>query len=258
MNLPRYLWMLAFVWAAVSVQSPAAADEFGWADLIGASAQVYEDPYRELTYDQIEALRTLVVTGEMLSSETLTAEERSAAETKISEAEEIFAAAGIDPDWLISQRWAVADRREKAATSGNPEVDGQDITIAGFAIPAPVAEDGTAIIYLVAERGACSHMPPPNANQMIRARLPAGSGVAAIYEPVRLTGKLSISPTEQVFRVVDGMVPMNAIFMMEVARLETLEEMHTTAQQTNEWAAGIAARLRAPEQSPTLSDRETQ
>ncbi len=45
------------------------------------------------------------------------------------------------------------------------------MTIAGFAIPGPPAEDGTKIAYRVALPGLCSHVPLPDPNRMLRLRL---------------------------------------------------------------------------------------
>ena len=128
-----------------------------------------------------------------------------------------------EPVATSSPAHAVAERRQKAATAGNPEIDGQIVAIAGFAIPGPPDDDGTRIVYLVPERGMCSHMPPPPANQMLRVRLMNDWVPRMMHEPVRLTGRITIDPSEQVMRVIDGMVPMIATFKMEANQAETVE-----------------------------------
>jgi hypothetical protein len=65
-------------------------------------------------------------------------------------------------------------------------------------------------------------MPPPNPNQMVRARIEGDWTPSANHEPVRLTGRLSISPSEHVVRVVDGPVEMKASFAMDVSNVQTL------------------------------------
>ena len=69
----------------------------------------------------------------------------------------------------------------------------------------------------------CSHMPPPNANQMVRVRLTDEWQPKIANEPVRLTGRISIAPTQEVFRVVDGTVQMSATFIMDVERAENCQ-----------------------------------
>ena len=236
---------LAFV--LISAQPSAGASEYGWDDLIDMSAQDFEDPYRDLTYQQIDALRSIVVTQSKLTAEGLSDSDRGELETTLSDAQALLVADDIDPDWLIDQRWVVAERRERAATAGNPEVDGQTIVLAGFALAGPPARDGTPVAYLVPERGMCSHMPPPNPNQMIRVRLNGDWSPSYIHEPVRITGTVTIAPTQENFHVVDGPVQMNATFLMEAKKVETIEDMRRQddPEATLERARAMAKRMRA-------------
>ena len=197
---------------------PASAGEtqqLDWSRLIDQSAQDYDDPYRELSPEQLASLvsvarlREKAEKGESIDEERLVREAASLAED------------GIDIDGLIAQRWTVAERRERAATSGNKAVDGREVVLSGFVIPAPADDDGRATAYLVAERGMCSHMPPPSPNQMVRLRLPGNWRPQAIYQPARVSGLLSIEPSERSVRVVDGMVPMRATFTMDVSDIES-------------------------------------
>jgi hypothetical protein len=187
-----------------------------------AGAQSFEDPFAELSYQQLDQLRAIIRARERLAGDGLPDEDRARAEARLAEAQAALIQAELDVDWLLSQRWRVAERREAAATAANPALDNKLVTLAGFAIPAPPDPDGTAVAYLVPEPGACSHMPPPNPNQMVRARLNGEWTPSANQEPVRLTGQLSISPSEHVVRVVDGPVEMKASFAMDVSNVQTL------------------------------------
>jgi hypothetical protein len=166
--------------------------------------QNYDDPYRELAPEQLISLVTVArlrdkaAKGEPFDEQQLSRETAS------------LVAARIDVDDLIAQRWIVAERRERAATAGNKDVDGRRVALSGFVIPAAADDDGKSTAYLVPERGMCSHMPPPPPNQLVR-----------LYEPVRVSGLLSIEPSKRAVRVVDGLVPMNATFTMDVSDVET-------------------------------------
>ncbi len=206
----------------------------GWSDLVGPRAQTFEDPFAELTYQQLDQLRTIIRAKERLETLGLSHEDRAKSEAKLAKAEAEIEQAGIDIDELLSQRWATAERREAAATAANPALDGEIVTLAGFAIPAPRDPDGTAVAYLVPEPGACSHMPPPNPNQMVRARLADDWTPSATHEPVRLTGRLSISPSAHVVRVVDGPVEMKTSFAMDVTRVQTLGDFRRAAGRGTE------------------------
>lgn len=230
--------------------TPAAAGQIAWEDLIDQSAQDFSDPFSELTYDQIDDLRTVVRLRERLNGGEVSVEARPKIEARLAKAEDALASDDIDVDWLLVQRWIVADAREKAATAGNPNVDGKTVVVAGFAIPAPPDQDGAQVAYLVPERGMCSHTPPPNPNQMIRVRITEDWQPRMMHEPVRLTGRISISPSEQTIQVVDGMVPMRATFLLEANKVETLVARQADAAATNDWAAAIAERLRSDGQLP--------
>jgi hypothetical protein len=214
----RSIVLCVFTFAFLLAASPTFAAErpdLDWSQLIDQSVQVYDDPYRELEPGQLISL----VTVARLRQQAERGQEVDQA--RLDQETESLVAAGIDIDDLIAQRWEVAKRRERAATSGNPAVDGREIELAGFVIPAPPDDDGFPTAYLVPERGMCSHMPPPPPNQMVRLRLFGGWQPQAIYEPVRLSGELGIAPSSRTIRVVDGLVPMRATFSMEVSDIET-------------------------------------
>jgi len=200
--------------------SPAtAAQPIAWGDLVDKAAQHYEDPYQSLSPNQLELLISIKQLRERFTSYARDAKGRSTIQQQLRTNEAKLAADGIDADWLISQRWTVAKRRERAATAGNKELDGQVVIIAGFAIPAPADPDGTRVAYLVPERGMCSHMPPPLSNQMIRLRLKKGWRPDRSHVPVRVRGMLRIAPSAHHIFMVDGRMPMRATFVIEEARV---------------------------------------
>jgi hypothetical protein len=215
----------AFLLCLCSSVSMAEAPRIGWHDLVDAQAQSFEDPYADLTSDQVAELGTVVGTRAMLQDAALADEERTRAQARLSSAEAALAGDGIDVDWLLGQRWVVAERREKAATSVNADVDGKTVSLSGFAIPAPPDPDGTPTAYLVPERGMCSHMPPPNPNQMIRVRLNGQWIPSAPNEPVRLSGRLRHSPSQRELQMVDGPVQMKSSFSMDVTDVQTAKDL---------------------------------
>ena len=193
----------------------APSDLLSWDALPDPAAQTYDDPFSELSPEQLRTLVSVVRLRERLATgRQAEREDLDAAEKKLSEL-------GVDADALISQRWAAAERRRKAASAGNPKLNGETVTIGGFAIPGPAAEDGTKIVYLVPQPGLCSHMPPPDPNQMLRLRLEDDWYPQRIHEPVAVTGRLHLDPTENSFSVVDGPVRMNATWSMDVEAVDT-------------------------------------
>ena len=227
--------------------------EVSWSTLPDPSVQSYDDPFLPLVTDDIEALAKIVRIEERLYLPETNAADRKIIAEELDQIRSDFAARGIDADWLISQRWVVAENRERAASSGNPAVDGIVATLAGFSIPAPPDEDGTPTAYLVPERGMCSHTPPPNPNQMIRLRMPMNWAPRMMHEPVQVTGRLKIDPTEYRVMVVDGLIPMNATFTLQVQDVETTgffqKKKGPVAATTNELAVRLLKEVPSTEAS---------
>ena len=199
--------------------SPTNAGEIvhmDWSRLIDQSVQDYDDPYRDLSPEQLVSLVTVAQLREKAE------QGKSIDKEQLSRKTASLTKEGIDVDDLIAQRWIVAELRERAAVSGNKEVDGREVILSGFVIAAPADADGTSTAYLVPERGMCSHTPPPPPNQMVRLRMPNKWRPNAIYQPVRVSGLLSIEPTNRTIQVVDGPVPMHATFSMDVSNIEKL------------------------------------
>lgn len=253
MHRLKYFPFLALIF---QIGTSASANQILWEDLIGKTAQTYEDPYVDLDYEKIDDLRTVAQGEKLLANSDLVEAERTAIEEKYHPAKSRLEEDGLDANWLISQRWVVAELREKAATAVNPELDGEKVTLDGFAIPAPPDADGTPVIYLVPERGMCSHMPPPNPNQMIRVRLSGDWLPRMMQEPVRLTGKLFVEETRHVFRIVDGDLPMRASFVMDAEQVEAADQLRNDFPTAEERAARLTGRARATGKLP-LEKAET-
>ena len=216
-----------------------------WSDLVDRSAQVFEDPYAALSGAQMQTLISVVRLRADLAGDQLAQDERAEVRARLRESEDALEKDGIDIDWLISQRWIVAERRERAAWAGNGALDGETVTLSGFIIPAPRDEDGAPSAYLVPERGMCSHTPPPAPNQMVRLRLNEGWAPSALYEPIVVQGALSLVPSRRDVVVVDGPVPMHAAFALDVQKVETAGQVRAPAAPNNAWVEQMKEKLRA-------------
>ncbi len=85
---------------------------------------------------------------------------------------------------------------EKALISTDiiEEMDGKYIEIPGYIVP--VSFNDAQIVtsfFLVPYFGACLHMPPPPPNQIIYITIEDGFKLEDFYEPVIVSGKLSVS-----------------------------------------------------------------
>jgi hypothetical protein len=130
-------------------------------------AAQFEDPYRDLSQSQFESLMALARLQITLSGKTAEGE-RAVLQERASEIAKDLQAQGLDPEWILAQRETVAERRQRAALSTNPSLDGESIEITGYLLVAPDMEDGAMVAYLLPDRGVCMHLPPPVPNQLIR------------------------------------------------------------------------------------------
>jgi hypothetical protein len=131
---------LFFLPHSVQAQLLTPAD---WSMLPDPEAQRFEDPYRDLRQSQFESLMALARLQITLSGATAEGERAVLHEP-------------------------VAERRQRAALSTNPSLDGESIEITGYLLVAPDMEDGAMVAYLLPDRGVCMHLPPPVPNQLIR------------------------------------------------------------------------------------------
>jgi hypothetical protein len=159
------LFLGPFIWShSVQAQLQTSAD---WSMLPDPEAAQFEDPYRDLSQPQFESLMALARLQITLSGETAEGE-RAVLQERASEISKGLQAHGLDPEWILAQREAVAERRQRAALSTNPSLDGESIEITGYLLVAPDMEDGAMVAYLLPDRGVCMHLPPPVPNQLIR------------------------------------------------------------------------------------------
>lgn len=78
-----------------------------------------------------------------------------------------------------------------------PELDGQQVKIAGYIVPVEVSADNQmSEFFIVPYFGACIHVPPPPPNQIILARLAKPMPVTEIYDAYWIEGTLAIEKVD--------------------------------------------------------------
>jgi len=74
-----------------------------------------------------------------------------------------------------------------------PEMDGREIRVPGFVVPVETTETGQLKeFFLVPYFGACIHVPPPPANQIIYGRLDEPIEMVNIWDAFWMEGTLNI------------------------------------------------------------------
>jgi len=210
-----YLAATAALAIAVAPVIAGEATPVEWSQLPDPPAQEYEDPYRNLAPEQMTDLMSLVRLREQLGADAMSVEERTQLEARITELEAALQAGGIDVEWLLSQRWAVADRRRHAAVATNAALDGQSVQIAGFLILAPPTDRGEASAYLLPDRGVCNHLPPPLPNQLIRLLMKEAPETGGSCVPAVIRGTLRAEESRHEVIVIDHELPMWSAWTLE-------------------------------------------
>jgi hypothetical protein len=213
--------------AIVIAAAPGIAGEtmhVGWAQLADPSAQEFEDPYRDLAPEQMSDLMSLVRLREQLAADSIPVEERSKQlEARTTELEAALQAGGIDVEWLLSQRWVVADRRRHAAVATNAALDGQSVEIAGFLILAPPTDSGEQAAYLLPDRGVCNHLPPPPPNQLVRLLMKDLPETGGSCVPAVIRGMLRAEETRYEVVVIDHSLPMWSAWTLETNEVSVVD-----------------------------------
>ena len=200
-----------------AVQPPTPID---WSQLPEPEAQQYEDPYRDLSQPQFETLMVLARTRLAMDSD-LAADERAELAARAVDISRSLENQGLDPEWILDQREAVAARRRHAATATNPVLEGESIQLAGYLLVANEIDEGQRVAYLLPSRGICMHLPPPAPNQLVRLEIdelpePMGACVAA-----SVRGRLSADESENTVPVLDHVVPLWSRWLLKVSAVST-------------------------------------
>ena len=74
------------------------------------------------------------------------------------------------------------------------ELDGQKIRLAGFVVPLEFGGSEVTEFLLVPYFGACIHVPPPPANQIVYVKVDEAYPITGMFDAVQVTGTLKAKP----------------------------------------------------------------
>ena len=217
---------LVIAMALAITATPASSEDttsIEWSQLPDPSAQNFDDPYRDLAPEQMSDLMLLVRLRNELGVEELATEERGQLEARKSELEAALRADGIDIEWLLAQRWVVAERRRLAAVATNDALDGQAVEIAGFLILAPPTEKGEQTAYLLPDRGVCNHLPPPPPNQLVRLQMKDIPEIIGPCVPAVARGTLRTEETQHEVVVIEHSVEMWSAWTLQADAVRAMD-----------------------------------
>jgi uncharacterized protein len=221
---------LGFVYAVAAMlaatQLSAEPEKIGFEDLVDPLAVVFDDPYRDMGPHLLNELKRLIQLDEKLSQKDLAEDERARLEAQRSASKDMLEINGQDIDALLAQRWDVARKRRNALFATNRALDKVEVTLSGYLIPAPQAEDGSYFGYLVSQVGMCSHLPTPPPNKLLRVRLLDDPKGQSLYVPIQVSGLLRVEKSDATIVILDGKVRMLSgwtLYAKTVERQENLD-----------------------------------
>jgi len=116
--------------------------------------------------------------------------------------------------------------RQRQLLSETPvrELDGQRVRLPGFLLPLDTAGGKVREFLLVPVVGACVHVPPPPPNQIVHVRTDAGYAVNAMFDPVWVVGRMSVSSGSHDLTLVDGSAGVQTGYAMRAEKIEPYKQ----------------------------------
>lgn len=216
--------MTAFCLAVVLTATSAAGEaarELTWDDLVPALPPL-ENPFAHLTMEQRVLLHGIA---------GIRAEKRMGLITEVSREYEMamedadtLTREGLDVEALLAkfdELEAEIQRRNEAVVD---ELDGRLVRMPGYALPLEFSGTGVRELLLVPYVGACIHVPPPPPNQMVFVRLDRSFVAKDVYEPVWVTGRMTVQRASKSLSLVDGSANVDAGYTLHGLTVEPYEQ----------------------------------
>lgn len=229
MRHPLVACALAICGSATAAEA-APAGLVDWPALRAPAARVADaaDAFATLPDAQIDALR-VVVRGRRADASAGPGAEETRQRGVMAEAG--LRAQGVDVDGLLARREQLMAQGRAADEAGVPALDGAPVRLVGQLLPV-AREDGAAAAYvLLPWAGACSHQPPPPANQAVRLRPVQADAAALSAGPVWVSGVLRVQPSSVVVFRVDGLQALRSTYALEGAEITPMQPEVATLQR---------------------------
>ncbi|MBB93693.1 MAG: hypothetical protein CML68_03675 [Rhodobacteraceae bacterium] len=206
----------------ITMSHPAASSEsrvLAWENLVPAAPEI-DNPFDRLSRDQLDHL------GIVARTRDVTAMGKSSAELqdRADEAKRVLEAQGLDIDALLTQREEIIASRMAAAEAVNETLDGASIRMPGYVLPLSFDGEKATEFLLVPYVGACIHVPPPPANQIVHVTFDKGFEVQGLYTPVWVEGAMSVGLGEHALSLVDGTGDIPVGYNLEAVIVEPYKE----------------------------------
>lgn len=126
--------------------------------------------------------------------------------------------AGIDITTVMA-------KRKEIRTAAVRELNGKTVRLPGYVLPLEMSGLKVTEFLLVPYVGACIHTPPPPPNQIVLVKTPANKGYKSkqLYEPVWVTGVVSVQSMVKDLYLVDGSADVDIGYTMQASHIGPYE-----------------------------------
>ena len=132
-------------------------------------------------------------------------------------------AAGVDIAALIAEAEAYDEQLEVHNATLVDALDGRDVEIPGYALPLEYSGTEISEFLLVPYVGACIHVPPPAANQIVYVRFEEGFESVGLFTPVLVAGQISAGRSSQSLSYVDGSADIAVGYSLDATTIEVYD-----------------------------------
>ena len=132
--------------------------------------------------------------------------------------------AGLDVEQMLVRyrSWmAEVAKRQKLI---NTDLNGANVRLAGYLLPLEFSDEGVTDFLLVPYVGACIHVPPPPANQIVFVRLTKKFKVDDLFTAVWVSGQLKTKATSKALTLIDGTADVAVGYHIDSASAEIYRE----------------------------------
>jgi hypothetical protein len=206
-----------FIIVCSSLFLEAAAEpvrQITWDDLIPANLKA-EDPLANLTQDQQDMVYWVINMLEFLPQRSQETEEFY---KEIDEAMPTLKKYGIDIGKVMK-------KRKEIQTAVVLDLNGKKVRLPGYILPLEMSGTKVTDFLLVPYVGACIHVPPPPPNQIVFVKTAEKKGYTSkqLYEPVWVTGVISVQSMVKDLYLVDGSADVDIGYTMQANQIEPYE-----------------------------------
>lgn len=138
----------------------------------------------------------------------------------VSKARQHLSDEGIDVDTALDARARYMSLAQRKAESLNTQVNGKQVSMSGFVVPTKFNGVKATEFLLLPYAGACIHMPPPAANQIVKLSFAAGFEVENVQFPVTVVGTINAEKQTELVQLVDGKMNVTMGYAMEALTIE--------------------------------------